>query len=135
MPFKLSTQIEGSSCRVTIDRLNERLILVRIAGHDIGEFGDAPMRCVDALVPEGHRAELYVDAREARGVAIDVSGAWAHWMDRRRDRLAAVHMLTASRFVGLSAEFARRFAGLEDYMRLYTDTTAFEKSLLEASTA
>jgi hypothetical protein len=68
-----------------------------------------------------------------RGVTIDVSGAWARWLDRRRDRFDTLHMLTSSRYVGVTAEFARRFAGPEDRMRLYTDAADFERRLLAAS--
>ena len=133
MPFKLLTRIEGSSCRFTIERLHERLVLMCIDGHDIGEFGDTPMRCVDALLPERAQAEFFVDARAAQGIAIDVSGDWARWLARRRDRLSAVHMLTSSRFVSVSAEFVRRFSELEAQMQLYRDPRAFEERLVRAS--
>ena len=38
-------------------------------------------------------------------------------------------MLTGSRFIQMSAEFVRKFAGLEDAMRLYTDPATFDGAL------
>lgn len=52
---------------------------------------------------------------------------------RNRHRLGRVHMLTGSRFVKLTADFVRRFAGLGDMMVLYDDPSVFEETL-EAAT-
>lgn len=133
MTFKLSTTLQGSSCNITIDRMREGVILMRIDGHDIGEFGDAPMRCVEALTPGDGTAVLFIDGRQARGVTVDVSGRWAQWLGRHRERLGHVHMLTSSRLVGVNAEFVRRFAALDGQMLLYTDASEFERSLIQAS--
>ena len=133
MPFKLGTLIEGASCTIAIDRVGDGVILVRIEGHDVGEFGDTPLRCIAALVPDGRGATLFIDARRAQGATVDVSGAWARWLGANRDLLGEVHMLTSSRLVAVSAEFVRRFAGLDGRMRLYTDAAEFEQRLVRAS--
>ena len=133
MSFKLSTLMEGSSCRIAIDRVRERVILMRIDGHDIGEFGDSPMKCVDALTPDEGAALLFIDARHARGVTVDVSGAWARWLSRSQSRIAEVHMLTSSRLVEVNARFVRQFTALDGRMQLYTDASLFERSLVTAS--
>lgn len=133
LPFTLSTTLKGSACSLVIDRIREGVILVRIDGHDVGEFGDFPMRCVEALIPDNAPVDLFVDARMARGVTVDVSGTWARWLVRNQHRLHRVHMLTSSRLVEVNAEFVRRFAALGDQMVLYTAAGEFERSLIQAS--
>lgn len=133
VPFNLSTTIEGSSCRISIDRVREGVILMRIDGHDVGEFGDVPMRVVEALISDTGMAMLFIDARGVRGVTVDVSGAWAQWLVRSRQRFSQMHMLTSSRQVEVTAEFVRRFTALHGQMNLYTDIPAFERCLIHAS--
>ena len=133
MPFKLSTTIAGSSCRIVIERMREGVILMRIDGHDVGEFGEAPMSCVESLIPRDGAAVLYIDGRQVRGVTVDVSGTWAQWLGRNRHLLSHVHMLTSSRLVEVNAEFVRRFAALDGQMALYTHASEFERSLIQAS--
>jgi hypothetical protein len=131
--FKLSTLMEGASCSIAIDRVREGVILVRIVGHDVGEFGDSPMRCIESFVPVDGTAVLFIDARNARGVSVDVSGAWARWLGQRRQQISTVHMLTSSKLVEVSAGFVRRFTELGSQMQLYTDPLLFERSLVQAS--
>lgn len=133
MTFAHRTRIDGFSCSITIDRVHDRLILVRIDGHDVGEFGRAPMRSIESILPRDGAAKLFIDARQAKGVTVDVSGEWAQWLGRMRKRLAGVHMFAVSRLVQINAEFLRRFVGLEDQMVLYTDSAEFERNLLRSS--
>lgn len=133
MPFKLSTTIEGSTCKISIDLVRDGVILMRMDGHDVGEFGDAPMRVLEALIPDAGAALLFIDARQVRGVTVDVSGAWAQWLGRNRGKFSHLHMLTSSRQVEVTAEFVRRFAALDGQMSLYTDFPAFERRLIQAS--
>jgi hypothetical protein len=58
-----------------------------------------------------------------------VSGAWAQWFSRNKARLTGVTMLTGSRLVSLTADFVRRFAALDDTMRVTGDAAAFEAAL------
>ena len=37
-------------------------------------------------------------------------------------------MLTGSRLIRITADFVRRFAGLNEIMRIYTDPAAFDES-------
>ena len=133
MTYRLSTRFEGSSCTLVMEQLATGVIYVRIDGHDVGEFGDMPQRCVAALIPEGGTARLFSAARQVRGVTVEVSGAWARWLGANRAALGEVHMLTSSRQVEVSAGFVRRFTSLEAQMHLHTDAATFERALVLAS--
>jgi hypothetical protein len=123
------TTFEGVHCWVKIRPLAERVVLIAIGGRDVGEHGEQPMEAVAALLPAAHKVELFIDARDALGPSTDVSAAWAQWLARRRDSFSEINMLTGSRFVQLTAGFVRKFADLNETMRIYTDPTAFETAL------
>jgi hypothetical protein len=128
------TDLDAVHGRLTIDRRRPGVVLVTFVGTDVGQFGDAPFRALEDHVAASP-VDLFIDARGAKGASIDVSGAWARWIGAHRDRLNAVHMLTGTRFIQLSADFVRRFAGVEDRMRLYAEPVAFEEALADARRA
>ena len=118
-------QFAGVHCTLSV-RNYAGVVVMKISGTDIGEFGDAPMlelaKCVEG-------AELFIDARDVRGASIEVSGEWAEWLRAHKTNLRGINMLTGSRFVEVTADFVRRFAGLQGTMRIYTEATAFDAAL------
>lgn len=125
-------QYQGIHCNLAIERPASAVIVVRLTGWDVGEFGDAPMREIARLLEGGGAAQLYIDARQVKGATIDVSNDWALWLSAQRARFAHISMLTGAPFVQLTAKFVRRFAGLDDKMRIYTDAQAFDRDLAQA---
>ncbi len=107
------------------------LVVLVISGTDIGEHGAAPFAELANDVRNGP-FHLYVDARASRGVTIDVSGEWSRWLAKHKSSLRGVHMLTASRFVQLTANFVKNFAELGELMRIYTEAAAFDAELESA---
>jgi hypothetical protein len=122
----------GENVSFSITRLTPSVVLVAISGRDVGEHGDGPLRALDDLLAEGP-FELFIDARRTTGASIDVSNVWASWLRRHRDDLHRIHMLTASRYVQITADFVRRFADLGDAMLLYTEAASFDEQLQAAS--
>ena len=108
------------------------VVLLRISGRDVGEFGHEPIEAVERLLGEEPSAFFFVDARDTQGVSIDVSNAWAQWLLNNRDRLNRVHMLVGSQFIRITAEFVRRFAELESLMVIQTNATEFDRALGDA---
>ena len=128
-----STRLESPGCSFLIERRAPHLVHVRIEGHDVGEFDDLPMRCIEAFLPLGTRARLFIDARGTRGASMDVSNDWSAWLGRNRGRFAAIHMLAGSRYVHFTAEFVRRFSELEQLMHVHSDAAAFDAALSGAA--
>jgi len=124
-----TTRLESPACQFLIERRGDKLVHVRIDGHDVGEFGELPMRCIEAFLPEGAPSELFIDARRTRGATMNVSQEWSAWLGRNRGRFAAIHMLAGSRYVHFTAEFVRRFSELEQLMRVHTSEAAFDAAL------
>lgn len=135
MPTRPPVQYEGTSSAFTVDAPAPRVVVLTIEGHDVGEFGSAPIRRLEDCLPDGAPAALYIDARRTRGVSIGVSSEWALWLGANRARFEQIHMLTGSRFIQVTAEFVRRFSDLEGLMRIYTDAEAFDEALASACAA
>lgn len=123
---------EGVHCTLMIKQILPKMISVRISGRDVGEFGDAPFVALDRWLDGGEAMELFIDARDVRGASIDVSSEWALWLGARKEKLAAITMLTGSPLIHITAEFVRRFAALEGVMRICTQADVFENTLREA---
>lgn len=126
-----SLEYAGSHCKLVLEQPGARVIVVRISGSDVGEFGDAPMLVLDGWLAEAGNIELFIDARKVRGASIDVSAEWAKWLDKNRTNLRTITMLTGSHFVHLTAEFVRRFSGLQGIMRICTEPAVFDNALAE----
>ena len=126
--------LQSTTSVLTIQRPARGVVVVTISGTDVGEHGDAPFAELVKDVDSGP-FELFVDARQSRAVALDVSGSWARWLRSQRASLRRVNMLTGSRFVALTASFVRDFAELGDLMRIYSDPAAFDEALTAASTS
>jgi hypothetical protein len=117
--------LEALHTAFTIARPSPQAVVVTITGCDIGELGAAPFRELERQLEAGFLPEIFIDARATRGASVEVSAAWAVWLMRHKQRYRALHMLTGSRLVEVTAAFVRRFTGLGDQMRIYTDAAAF----------
>lgn len=125
---------EGRHCTIAVGRPAPAVLVVRFEGRDAGELGHAPFREMERDLARFPEVELFIDAKRGKSASVDVSSEWAFWLRRHRQELGLVHMLTATRFVELSADLVRKYAGLDGRMRIYTDAQAFEAALAEAVT-
>jgi hypothetical protein len=134
MPAQASREMrfDGIHCTLTVQKFPSEVVLLKISGTDIGEFGSAPMlelkQCLTGVDP----IRLFIDARDVRGASIDVSGEWAGWLLAHKAHLRDISMLTGSRFVEVTADFVRRFADLQGIMKIYTEPAAFDAALTES---
>jgi hypothetical protein len=119
-------------CVLAIQQFPGGIVVRRISGSDVGEFGDAPMLQFNERLAGGESIELFVDARDVRGASIEVSGEWARWLAAHKVQLRQISMLTGSRYVQITADFVCRFADLQSVMKVYTDDNAFDTDLLAA---
>ena len=124
-------ELPGLNTSMTINRPGPSVVVVAITGADVGELGDAPFEELERQLGCGP-ISLFIDARKTRGASIDVSNLWARWLRKHRDRLVRVHMLAASRYVRITADFVRRFAELGDTMLIYANPDVFDETLESA---
>ena len=124
-----SIEYEGIHCSLAITRPAAGVAVVVLAGSDIGEFGNLPMRELQKDLACFNTIELFIDARAVRGASIEVSAEWALWMRAHRGSFKRINMLTGSRYIQITAAFVRRFAGLADLMNVFTEHAAFDECL------
>jgi hypothetical protein len=127
-----SVTFEGAHCAVELKQFSRSLILMGLSGSDTGELRDAPMRTLDEWLAQAEAVEFFIDAREVRGASIDVSSDWATWFTAHRERFKSITMLTGNKFIQITAEFVRRFAGLNGIMWVCTDAKVFDLALEQA---
>jgi hypothetical protein len=128
-----TVEYEGIHSTLAIRRPAPGMAVVVLTGSDIGEFADFPMHELVKDLERFGSIELFIDARAVRSASIEVSSEWAFWMSTHRAQFSHISMLTGSRYIQITADFVRRFAGLIDRMRIFTDAAAFDESLLTAA--
>ena len=124
-----SQSYETPTCRLRITRVRDGRLLLELSGRDLGELGERPFNDIERILNDWGNAELFIDARNAVGATMEVSGSWAIFLGANKDRLTLVSMLTGSPFIQMSANVVKRFSELGEKMRLYTDATAFDAAL------
>jgi hypothetical protein len=129
MPASTELRFNGIHCSMSIRSFPAGVVIVKISGTDIGEFGDEPMLELKKCLLDIDPIHLFIDAREVRGASIEVSGEWATWLRVHKAHLQDISMLTGSRFIEVTAEFVRRFAALEGIMRIYTEPEVFDAAI------
>lgn len=123
---------EGVHCALTMEQLSPSVVLLKISGTDIGEFGEAPMLTLDEWFNDLRQVEFFIDARNVRGASVEVSSDWGKWLSKHKSELQSITMLTGSRFIQITAEFVRRFSELEGVMRICTQPEVFDAAVAES---
>ena len=120
---------ESASCEMSIASPVPGVVVLTIAGRDVGAFGAGPIHQLERYLSGVRPVELYIDARRTKGASVEVSSEWAQWLGANRAHFERISMLTGSRFIQMTAGFVRSFSGLEDVMRLYTEAAAIAEAL------
>ncbi len=126
--------LDGLHCDLKIQSFPGGVVVMKISGTDVGEFGDRPMWELSKCLQDIDRAHLFIDARDVRGASMNVSGGWAEWLREHKTHFQNISMLTGSRYVEITADFVRRFATLEAIMRIYTEPEMFDAALSQSFT-
>ena len=124
-----SVLYEGEHCQISIMSPSAGVVIVRIFGSDVGEFGSAPLSHLKEYFLEDEKIRLYIDARHARAASVDVSNIWAQWLGKYQSKFDHISMLTGSKYIQVAAGFVRSFSSLEDIMSIYTESHAFDRAL------
>ena len=131
---QFSRELDGLHCTFALKKYSGGTVVMKISGVDIGEFGDRPMRELLECVGGLDRVRLFIDARDVRGASMAVGGAWAEWLRRHKIHFEDISMLTGTRYVQITADCVRRFAALENMMRIYTEPAVFDALLAHSLT-
>jgi hypothetical protein len=114
---------------MVLTRLGPGIVLLRAAGYDTGQFGEAPFEWLEREMGRHGRLEVFVDTREMFNAVHAVAEGWSAWIKRHQTRLTRMNLLTASKYVHMTIEVAKLFSRTGELMRIYTQASAFSEAL------
>jgi hypothetical protein len=111
--------------RFEYQRLAPGRLFVRISGIDFGEFGSCTIDEVRGELENCRTLELFVDARAAVAVSVDVSRQWTRFFSEEQARLAHVSVLVGSRAIRLTMEIAQHLSRTGRLLQIHSDPALF----------
>ena len=118
-------RLTAGSCTFAYKRLRPGALLVKIAGHDTGQFGTSTLDEIRMELLRHRPLELFVDASAAEGAAVTVSDDWTHFFALNRDHLRRVSVLVGSQVVHLTVAIAQHLSRTGDLIQIYSDPETF----------
>ena len=125
-------RMSAADCIFTFNRPRAGALCVTISGHDDGQFGSSTLDELTLALRRERPLELFIDARDALGVAAQVSDAWTQFFSTNRADLTRVHVLVSSKIVQLTIAIAQHLSRTGNLIQIYSDPATFE-SLLNRS--
>jgi hypothetical protein len=124
-------RFQADQASFVVTRVRPGVLLVQAEGPDRGQFRDVVLAELSAELERfAVDVELFVDAHRVDMVAVEARGIWTAWLERHRDRVRRVHMLTATPHVQLVASIAGHYSRTK--LITYQDAAAFGEALAGA---
>jgi|SRR6185312_2711129 len=128
-------QFSSDNCRFVFQRLRPGALLVTVSGLDSGQFGTAALDEFRMELLRYYPLEILVDARDAIGVAVEVSRDWTRFFSENRQRLKRVSVLAGSKMVQLTVEIAQHLSHTGNLIQIYSDVDLFDEAVARARMA
>ncbi|HTQ35836.1 MAG TPA: hypothetical protein VMH77_02265 [Steroidobacteraceae bacterium] len=122
-----------AACTFTFLRLRPGAMLVKIAGHDRGQFGTRALDEVRLEILRNRPLELFVDAREAVAAATSVSAEWTRFFELNREHLRRVCVLVGSKVLYLTVAIAQHLSRTGNLIQILSDAEIFDAQLAGAA--
>lgn len=127
-----STLLRSERCSHTFTRVRPGVLLLRIAGNDRGEFGDAPMDFAQAELTRFKALDFFIDLADVDAVVSKVREGWTEWMRIHQAELTRVHMLASSRFVTTTVLISKELSRTGEMIRIHKDRETFDEAIAQA---
>jgi hypothetical protein len=124
-----ATRLSAGGCAFVYRRPRAGVLHVAIAGDDAGQFGTTTLDEIISAIQRERPIELFIDAREAVGVAVSVSDDWTRFFSTHRQSLSRVHVLVGSKVVYLTVAIAQHLSRTGNLIQIYSDPEIFEQRL------
>jgi hypothetical protein len=118
-------RIYDDECSFTFRRPRRGVMMVTIAGHDVGQFGTRTLDEIRMELMRNRPLELFIDAREAVGAAVSVSDEWTRFFSLNREQLKRVSILVGSKVVYLTVAIAQHLSRTGNLIQIYSDPEIF----------
>lgn len=126
-------RLSAGKCLFEFSKPGPSVLLVRISGRDVGQFGPSVFEEVRLHFSGTGALELFVDATEADGPTTEVSQAWTRFFNREAPNLKRVSILAVSKFVHLTVSIAKLFSRTGELIQVYSDPKLFKDALGRAT--
>jgi hypothetical protein len=126
------TRLEAGDSSFVYRRLRPGALLVTIVGNDTGQFGTATLDEIRQEMQRHPSLELFVDARDAVGVAMSVSEEWTSFFAMNRPKLKRVSVLVSSKVVSLTVAIAQHLSRTGNLIQIYSDPETFDARVAAA---
>jgi hypothetical protein len=127
------TRFEAGDASFVFKRLRPGVLLVTIGGNDTGQFGTHTLDEIRQEMQRHPPLELFVDARDAVGVALSVSEEWTRFFSLNRSQLSRVSVLVSSKLVSLTVAIAQHLSRTGNLIQIYSDPETFDARLAAIS--
>lgn len=128
-------RLTAGSGSFTYERLRPGVLLVTVAGSDMGQFGTASLDEVRLEMLRQRPVELFVDAEAAQLVSVAVSKEWTQFFSLNREHLSRVSVLVGSRAIELTVAIAQHLSQTGNLIQIYTARDLFAARLQAARPA
>lgn len=131
-----SVKLSGGDCVFRFHRPRPGIVVVRISGDDVGQFGSATM---DEVAKEFDQVktpiELFIDATKAVGPVTKVMEAWATWFETHHRRLKHVDILIPpeAKVLHLTVAIARHLSRTGDLISIHLDAENFHRAVNQSA--
>lgn len=121
--------LEDGACAFTLHRPAPGAVLFTLRGADRGTLASEVFDELARARAEAGRLHLFIDLRDARMPAAQVSDLWAQWLGANRARLAAVVLLAPSLPIYVTASIAQWRSRAGAIMRVVEEPERFEAAI------
>jgi hypothetical protein len=125
--------IRDDRCAYSFRQIAAGAIEVRMVGTDRGQFGTVIIDEVALALVREPTLELLVDATEGSIMSVEVTTAWARFLEANRPRLRRVTTLATSKATTLAMGLVRYLSNTGDLMRIASDREAYEARKMSIS--
>ncbi|WP_437999011.1 hypothetical protein WMF26_02470 [Sorangium sp. So ce185] len=124
-----AVQLANDRCSYTFRRLRPGVMLIAIAGHDGGEFGELPLDEIRKEIARFGPAALFVDVRAVTVAAPSVSDAWTAFFAANRATISRVRILVGSKLLQLVVALSKEASRTGDMIQIDDDPERFQAAL------
>lgn len=126
-------QLSCDGCTFIFQRLRPGALLVTINGFDAGQFGTGVLDEFRLELSRYSPLELFIDAQNALGVAVDVSQEWTRFFSTHRQQLKRVSVLVGSKMMQLTVAISQHLSQTGNLIQIYSDPEVFRENMARAS--
>ena len=126
-----TVRLASGPCSFTYRRQKPGVLLLKISGDDIGQFGSATLDELNAEFDRFGAMNLFVDTQDAVGPATEVMESWTAYFaaNRKKFKRIVVLILPESKLLHLTVSIVQHLSGIGRLLQIFSDPDRFFAAL------